>query len=73
MLKKSQHHTNDTKPVLGHSRHYHQHTFIFAFENEPDLKTIFMWTISQVNSSVCLENNILCPREFELDPRGHLQ
>ena len=36
-----------------HCRHYHHHTFIFPFENEPDLETT-----SQVNSSVCLENNI---------------
>ena len=41
-----------------HCRHYHHHTFIFPFENEPDLETIFMLTTSQVNSSVCLENNI---------------
>ena len=25
-----------------HCRHYHHHTFIFPFENEPDLETIFM-------------------------------
>ena len=41
-----------------HCRHYHHHTFIFPFENEPDLETIFMLTTSQVNNSVCLENNI---------------
>ena len=30
------------KKRLHHCRHYHHHTFIFPFENEPDLETIFM-------------------------------